>query len=51
MPRLNRWLRRTALYLSVAVFCFLTSFPFLWMVITVFKQDRDLYRSAGIPFL
>jgi multiple sugar transport system permease protein len=21
------------------------------MVITVFKQDRDLYRSAGIPFL
>lgn len=51
MERLGRWFRRSALYVTVAVICFIISFPFLWMVITMFKQDRDLYRQEGVPFL
>lgn len=51
MARLRRWLRRTPLYATVIVFCTFTAFPFLWMLITTFKQDRDLYRTEGNPFL
>jgi len=35
----------------VAFFCFFAAAPFLWMLITVFKQDRDLYRAGNNPFL
>ncbi len=51
MDGLSRWIRRSALYAAVAVTCFVMSFPFLWMIITMFKQDRDLYRQEGVPFL
>lgn len=52
MNRLFRWARRTALYTGVSIVCFVMSFPFLWMIITMFKQDRDLYRLRGQnPFL
>lgn len=51
MDGLSRWIRRSALYAAVAVTCFVISFPFIWMIITMFKQDRDLYRQAGVPFL
>jgi multiple sugar transport system permease protein len=51
MQNLKRWLKRSLLYASVAVFCFFSASPFLWMIITMFKQDKDLYRSANNPFI
>jgi multiple sugar transport system permease protein len=51
MHTLRRWLRRTPLYTTVALFVTFTAFPFLWMLITTFKADRDLYRRSGNPFL
>ncbi|NOZ06317.1 MAG: carbohydrate ABC transporter permease [Chloroflexi bacterium] len=43
--------KRGLLYATVALFCFFSASPFLWMIITTFKQDRDLYRSKNNPFL
>jgi len=51
MITFKRWLRRIFLYLVVGVFCAFSALPFLWMIITMFKQDRDLYRSANNPFI
>lgn len=51
MGTLRRWLRRTPLYTTVLLFVIFTAFPFLWMLITTFKADRDLYRRSGNPFL
>ena len=51
MKTLKRWIKRTFLYGVVLAFCFFSASPFLWMIITMFKQDRDLYRSANNPFL
>lgn len=42
---------RGALYLSVVVFTFLASFPFIWMAITAFKQNSDLYNIKNNPFI
>ena len=36
---------------SLAVFAFFASLPFLWMLITTFKQDADLYNRANNPFI
>ena len=47
----TRWIKRALLYGVVAVFCFFSASPFLWMIITMFKQDKDLYRSANNPFI
>lgn len=44
-------LRRALFYSLVAGFCFFSASPFLWMLITMFKQDKDLYRPANNPFL
>lgn len=51
MKTLTHWIKRTLLYGVVFAFCFFSASPFLWMIITMFKQDRDLYRSANNPFL
>ena len=51
MITLKRWLKRIFLYLVVGVFCAFSALPFLWMIITMFKQDRDLYRSTNNPFI
>lgn len=51
MKKLRGWLKRAVLYVTVGIFCFFSAGPFLWMLITMFKQDRDLYRSANNPFL
>lgn len=51
MPTLKRWLKRTSLYGTVAFFCFFSASPFVWMLITMFKTDRDLYRTANNPFI
>ena len=47
----QRLLGRLALYLSVAWFTFFAAFPFLWMAITAFKQNSDLYNIKNNPFL
>jgi multiple sugar transport system permease protein len=51
MKNLKRVLKRSLLYGAVAIFCFFSASPFIWMLITMFKQDKDLYRSANNPFL
>ena len=49
--KIIRKLRRTLFYLVVAGFCFFSAAPFVWMLITMFKQDKDLYQTANNPFL
>lgn len=51
MRKLRYWLKRSVLYTVVGIFCLFSASPFLWMLITMFKQDRDLYRSANNPYL
>lgn len=51
MARLKRLGRRSFVYGAVAFFSLFAALPFLWMLITVFKQDRDLYRAGNNPFL
>ncbi len=36
---------------ALSLFAFFSSLPFLWMLITTFKQDADLYNRAHNPFL
>jgi multiple sugar transport system permease protein len=35
----------------VSLFAIFAAFPFFWALITVFKQDHDLYNPANNPFL
>ncbi|MGH2375794.1 MAG: carbohydrate ABC transporter permease [bacterium] len=42
---------RVILYLTVIVFTFLASFPFIWMLMTAFKQNSDLYNIKNNPFI
>lgn len=51
MTNVGRWTKRFAFYGTLAFFVFFAAAPFLWMIITTFKQDRDLYRPANNPFL
>jgi len=37
-------------YAGLAFFLFIALFPIYWMVITAFKQDRDLINTKTIPF-
>lgn len=36
---------------SLVVFAIFASLPFLWMLITTFKQDADLYNRTNNPFI
>jgi multiple sugar transport system permease protein len=47
----HRRLHRTGLYLLVGAFTLFAAFPFLWSLITMFKQDQDLYRRDNNPFI
>lgn len=51
MTALKRWMGRVSFYGTLAFFVFFAAAPFVWMLITMFKQDRDLYRPANNPFL
>ena len=42
---------RGPVYAVVTFFCLFAAFPFFWMIITMFKQDQDLYTPANNPFL
>jgi multiple sugar transport system permease protein len=50
MP-LSRPLRRAGFSLGLFLLCLFAVFPALWMVITIFKQDQDLYDPNNDPFL
>lgn len=47
----RRIIGRIALYLAVAWFTFYAAFPFVWMLITAFKRNSDLYNVKNNPFL
>ncbi|UCD42330.1 MAG: carbohydrate ABC transporter permease [Chloroflexota bacterium] len=51
MFRLKQGIRRFFFVVALAFFCFFSAAPFVWMTITVFKQDKDLYRSGNNPFI
>jgi multiple sugar transport system permease protein len=42
---------KTAHFMTLGLFSLFASLPFLWMLITTFKQDADLYDLKGNPFL
>jgi multiple sugar transport system permease protein len=44
-------LARIGLYVGAILAAFLCAAPFLWSLITAFKQNRDLYNPANNPFL
>jgi multiple sugar transport system permease protein len=43
--------RAVGFYLALVLFCLFAVFPALWMVITAFKQNPDLYDPSNNPFL
>ncbi|MPZ26212.1 MAG: ABC transporter permease subunit [Micromonosporaceae bacterium] len=43
--------RRIGVYVAAAAAAFVCAAPFLWSMITAFKQNRDLYNPANSPFL
>ena len=51
MFKIKRLFKRFIFFLAVLFFCFFSAAPFIWMTITVFKQDKDLYRAANNPFI
>jgi multiple sugar transport system permease protein len=51
MYRFKQGIRRFFFVIALAFFCFFSAAPFIWMTITVFKQDKDLYRSGNNPFI
>ncbi len=51
MQKIRRRIRRALLYLAVGFFCLFSASPFIWMLITMFKANTDLYKSANNPFI
>jgi len=49
--RVRSWAAGGAHYAIIAVFALFAAFPFLWMVITTFKETRDLLNTENNPFL
>jgi multiple sugar transport system permease protein len=43
-------MRRVWVYAGLTPFLVFALFPVLWMVITAFKHERELYSMRGIPF-
>lgn len=46
-----RIIRKIGFYWVLALLCIFAVFPALWMVITAFKQNQDLYDPNNNPFL
>ncbi|HMG20615.1 MAG TPA: hypothetical protein VK607_04830, partial [Kofleriaceae bacterium] len=44
LARIGRWA-------VIAFFTIFLAFPFYWMLITIFKQNSDLYTTENNPFL
>ncbi|MDE2148573.1 MAG: carbohydrate ABC transporter permease [Gammaproteobacteria bacterium] len=47
---MRRGLRTVAFYCGLAAFTLFSVFPGIWMVLTVFKRNTDLYSIAANPF-
>ena len=48
---LTRWGKQIIVYGAVGFFVWFAAFPFLYMIISMFKQDKDLYRPQNNPFI
>ncbi len=46
--RVVRAAKRVGLYAAAGAFTVLAVFPFYWMFVTAFKEDRDLYVAATV---
>lgn len=51
MKKAIHLMKRSIFALAVSFFCFFSAAPFIWMLITAFKADKDLYRPANNPFI
>jgi multiple sugar transport system permease protein len=49
--RTMRISRTAGFYLALALCCVFAVFPAVWMVITAFKRNEDLYNPTNNPFL
>lgn len=38
-------------YLVIGPFAILLAFPFYWMLVTMFKEDLDLYDAQNVPYV
>lgn len=47
----KQWALGLAHYLTITIFALFAAIPFLWMLITTFKQDADLYNRNFNPFI
>jgi len=43
--------RSLTTYLVVGPFAILLAFPFYWMLVTMFKEDLDLYSTEHVPYV
>jgi multiple sugar transport system permease protein len=43
--------RRGSTYLVLGPFAILLAFPFYWMLVTMFKEDLDLYNAKHVPYV
>ena len=50
-PTFNRWAARGGHFGLLATFVTFAAFPFYWMLITMFKQTRDLLNTENNPFV
>jgi multiple sugar transport system permease protein len=46
--RIVRVVKRALLYLTALAFALFAIFPFYWMILTTFKQNRDLYVGGTV---
>ena len=51
VARLRRWGARGAHFGIIVGFTLFAAFPFFWMLITTFKETRDLLNTDNNPFL
>ncbi len=51
MIRARKIIAQGLVYPIAIGFAFLSAFPFLWMLVTAFKQTSDLYNPQNVPFL
>jgi multiple sugar transport system permease protein len=43
--------RNLPTYLVLGPFAILLAFPFYWMLVTMFKEDLDLYNAQNVPYV
>ena len=48
---LRKWVSKVVFFAVIAGFTTFAAFPFVWMLITTFKQTRDLLDPTHNPFV